>query len=311
MVFAFVAWMNLKCPNLSCPQAKIDPIKSPESRRIVRNGQFFRKSDSKWIRRFLCRECNQGFSYATRSSCFGQKRRRLNPVIERLLYSGVSQRQAARITGANLKTVVRKFRFLAEQATTEQIEYRERFKLKPVEYLQFDDLETSEHTKCKPLSVALAVDATTRKIIGFQVSQMPAKGPLAKIAIQKYGYRKDQRPKGWAALMKEMEPYVSKNVKILSDQNPHYPRIIKRHFPNAVHSTVKGRRGCGVGQGELKKIGYDPLFSLNHTCAMLRAHLNRLFRRTWCTTKKRERLADHIAIYVNYHNRMRTPASTG
>ena len=57
-----------------------------------------------------------------------------------------------------------------------------------------------------------------------------------------------------------------------------------------------------VGQGELKKIGKDPLFSLNHTAAMLRANINRLFRRTWRTTKKPERLADHIALYVWYHN---------
>jgi len=39
----------------------------------------------------------------------------------------------------------------------------------------------------------------------------------------------------------------------------------------ATHRTVKGRRGSIAGQGELKKIGFDPLFSLNHTCAMLRA----------------------------------------
>ena len=52
----------------------------------------------------------------------------------------------------------------------------------------------------------------------------------------------------------------------------------------------------------LKKIRFDPLFSLNHTCAMLRANLNRLFRRTWCTTKKPERLALHIAMYVVFHN---------
>jgi hypothetical protein len=29
---------------------------------------------------------------------------------------------------------------------------------------------------------------------------------------------------------------------------------------------------------------------------MLRANLNRLFRRTWCTTKKPEGLIDHLSI---------------
>jgi hypothetical protein len=30
--------------------------------------------------------------------------------------------------------------------------------------------------------------------------------------------------------------------------------------------------------------------------------VNRLIRRTWCTTKKRERLKDHLDIYVQFHN---------
>jgi hypothetical protein len=48
-------------------------------------------------------------------------------------------------------------------------------------------------------------------------------------------------------------------------------------IPGAVHTTVKGRHGCVVGQGELKKIVFDPLFSFNHTAAMARANINRLF----------------------------------
>ena len=65
---------------------------------------------------------------------------------------------------------------------------------------------------------------------------------------------------------------------------------------------TKGRRGCVVGQGELKAIGFDPIFAFNHTAAMLRANMNRLFRRTWCTTKTIRGLEDHLALYVKYHN---------
>ena len=89
---------------------------------------------------------------------------------------------------------------------------------------------------------------------------------------------------------------------VKSDQNPHYPKDLKKAFPHATHETHKGQRGSIVGQGELKKIRFDPLFSLNHTCAMTRANMNRLFRRTWCTTKIPERLVDHFAIYAVYHN---------
>ena len=68
-----------------------------------------------------------------------------------------------------------------------------------------------------------------------------------------------------------------------------------------------GEKGCVAGQGELKKVGKDPLFHINHTLAMLRANINRLFRRTWCTTKDPERLKDHLAIYTWVHNNKLIP----
>jgi len=37
---------------------------------------------------------------------------------------------------------------------------------------------------------------------------------------------------------------------------------------------------------------------------MLRANVNRLIRRTWCTTKRIDRLVDHLTIYADYHNRL-------
>jgi hypothetical protein len=169
-----------------------------------------------------------------------------------------------------------------------------------------DDLETSEHSKCKPLSVALAVEPHSRKILGFQVSQMPARGPLAEFSRKKYGRRKDRRPEGWNRLFESLKPIVDEEATWLTDENPHYPRHLKRHHPKARHETTKGQRGRTSGQGELKKIGFDPLYSLNHSCAMLRANLNRLFRKTWCTTKTRQGLIDHLSIYVDFHNRVLT-----
>ncbi len=129
------------------------------------------------------------------------------------------------------------------------------------------------------------------------------------MARRKYGYRRDERSVGWRDLMRELQPIASKTATFTSDENPHYSKFVKRYHPQVNHVAVKGKRGCVAGQGELKKTGFDPLFSLNHTCAMLRANLNRLFRRTWCTTKKREGLRDHLALYVVYHNTVLTRRS--
>jgi hypothetical protein len=213
---------------------------------------------------------------------------------------------------ANRKTIVRKIRFLAERARTEQAAFvQENYSSRRLSEVQFDDLETSEHTKCKPLSVALAVDPKSRRVLSFQVSQMPPKGLLKPPSLRKYGPRKDERSQGWRALMRDLKPLVEERATFISDENPHYPKYLRERFPKASHERLKSRRGCVVGQGELKKIGFDPLFSLNHTCAMLRANMNRLFRRTWCTTKKRAGLLDHLAIYVSFHNRVLTSASAG
>ncbi|RZA10741.1 MAG: transposase, partial [Proteobacteria bacterium] len=147
-----------------------------------------------------------------------------------------------------------KLKYLANQARLRQEKYKARWVKDPLIEVQFDDLETSEHSKCKPLSVALAVDPVTRKILGFQVSRMPARGLLARTSIAKYGYRKDERSAGWHALFKSLKPLVHPGALFYSDQNPHYPRHLKSHFENAAHCAYPGGRGCIVGQGELKKL---------------------------------------------------------
>jgi hypothetical protein len=224
-----------------------------------------------------------------------------------LFCSGVSQRRAAQLLNIHLTTVARKLKFIAAQARiSQELFVLNEYKDKKVMDIHFDDLETSHHTKCKPLSVSLAVENHTRKVLGFEISIMPAKGKIAKISMEKYGFRPDHRPDGLRRMFQKLSTITSPKAKFTSDQNPLYAPALREWFPEAKHDQVKARRGCVVGQGELKKIGFDPLFSLNHTCAMLRANINRLFRRTWCTTKKIESLADHISIYIDFHNQVLT-----
>ena len=130
---------------------------------------------------------------------------------------------------------------------------------------------------------------------------MPAKGHLSKKALKKYGHRPDERAAARDRLFRKLKGKIKEDAIIESDQNPHYPPDVRRHFPKAHHIQYKGLRGAITGQGELKK-GHDPLYSLNHTYAMNRANINRLFRKTWCTTKKLQPLIDHLEIYVKFHN---------
>ncbi len=275
-------------------------LEGKNGKNFVRAGRFYRRSDAKSVQRFRCLQCRSSFSRATFDICYRQKKRHKNEQLRRLLVSGVSQRRAAEILVLNRTTIVRKFLFLYGNAL---FNWRTRnFKRAKSRIIEFDDLETFEVTKCKPLSVTLAVESRTRKILGLAVSRMPAKGLLADKARKRYGPRIDERARGRKRLFKEIAPLIHEDAVIVSDCNPHYPADVKNSFPKAKHVTYLGKRGSSGGQGELRNKKFDPMFSLNHTCAMFRANVNRLFRKTWCTTKRSDRLYAHLLIYAQYHN---------
>lgn len=288
--------MKIKC--IKCGSHAWDD----SGKRIIRRaGRFWRKSSGHWIQRFCCFRCGKTFSSAAMFSNYRQKKRHKNESVRKLLSGGVSQREAARILNLNRKTVVRKFLYLAGLEDKALADLNKKSP-RAIE-VEFDDLETFEHTRCKPLSVSLMVEYQTRRILGFEVSQMPAKGKLSALAKKKYGFRADKRGLGRKLLFQRMNGLIADQAIIRSDSNPHYPAAIKVHFPNCLHETVISRKAAITGQGELKKTKFDPIFSLNHTCAMLRANINRLFRKTWCTTKRADRLSAHLAIYCMSHNR--------
>jgi len=166
----------------------------------------------------------------------------------------------------------------------------------------FDEMETFEHTKCKPVTIPLAVNPANRKILALATGKIPAKGLLVKTAMQKYGPRECQRKEKLTEMLTAIASSRKTIPKFITDKSPFYPNLIKEMFPEAVHESYKGRRGCVVGQGELKAGGHDPLFALNHTCAMVRDNIKRMSRRTWCTTKKIPMLENMLYIYAMFHN---------
>lgn len=218
-----------------------------------------------------------------------------------------SQRKIARLLKINRKTVARKIRFLGLQAHASRTHYLKRYQKSKAELVQFDDIITFEHTKLKPVAISLMIEEGSRKVLDFEVSSMAANGKLAQLSVKKYGKRQDDRSKNWRELFKRCQGKISEEAIFKSDEHPSYPKLVKEFFPKGKHLKFKGRRGCVVGQGELKAIGFDPIFSLNHTAAMFRDSLGQLVRRTWCTTKRLDSLKAQLEIYIDYHNREATP----
>lgn len=211
-------------------------------------------------------------------------------------------RRCAKILSIHRITVKRKLVFLAAQARIDQARLLKLLQGDRVLELQFDDLITSHHTKLKPLSVSAAVDASRRYILGAEISVIPAFGHLAELSRKKYGRRANLHRIGMQKLFEKIQSCVDPKALIKSDEHKAYPEFVTKFFPEAKHQRYKGGRGCVAGQGELKKLHYDPLFALNHSFAMMRANINRLFRRTWCTTKDPQMLKNHLDIYISFHN---------
>jgi len=284
------------CTNPSCPHFQTDTM-------IQKDGRYFRASDSRWIQRFRCRYCKRRFSAACFSDEYRLKHRRITPEIKRYLVSGVSQRRVSLLLKVSRVTVARRFAILRERARRSQLEYLDHLRKAPVKKVQFDDLVTIEHTKMKPLTVSIAVDSESRAILGAKVGRIPASGHLAKKSRAKYGKRPSEHMKTLKALFQEIHQSIDQKANFRSDQHHYYPVVLEKFFQNPSHKTFKGRKSCIAGQGELKKVGRDPLFYINHTCAMLRANINRLIRRTWCSTKCPEKLQWHLDIFIDYYNR--------
>ena len=177
-------------------------------------------------------------------------------------------RRIAKLLRVDKKTIKRKLDYLAIKCEKKNNEF---LKSVRVEAFQIDDIITTEHTKLKPLSISVAVDMNKRYLLGCEVSQIGAFGKLAEKSRRKYGKRRNEHKKGLRRLFKKLEDCVDKDALICSDDHGFYPEFVGRYFPDASYKRYKSERSCVVGQGELKKLRRDPLFAINHACAMLRA----------------------------------------
>ena len=285
--------MKRNCPNFSCSNFK---------NVVIKDGFFKRACDSKTIQRFKCKSCGRRFSSSSDKLEIYQKKRRINVALYRLLSSGVSMRRSALLLDVHRHTIKRKLEYLGKKSKIQNRKFLKKLKQNPVRHMQFDDLITKENSKLKPLSVTIAVDASRRFILGAEVSQIPAFGHLAPIARKKYGLRICYHKKGIRKLFKNLKGAVSPNARICSDEHKKYQEFVSEFFPTSYYQQYKSERACVAGQGELKRVKFDPLFAINHTCAMFRGNINRLIRKTWCTTKDPERLKDHIEIFINFFN---------
>ena len=276
-----------------CPFCKSDE-------NIKKRGFYRRPSDQKKVQRFLCKSCKISFSEQTFAIDYRQQKRWFNQSCFLTLCSGVSQRRAAYIFQVVPRTIARRVKKFGEICEKNLTKYREQ--RAKVNEVQFDELESFIHTKLKPVTIPIAVEKKTRKVLALSIGNIGAKGKLKQISLQKYGRRPSERLSALKCMAKNLQSCTAPKARMGSDMCPLYPKLVRDYFPEAQHYTCKGSRGAVVGLGELKKTVFDPIFTLNHTYAMFRDNLKTLSRRTWATAKRKDRLLFLLYIYAWFHN---------
>jgi hypothetical protein len=251
------------------------------------------------VTQYRCFSCKLTWTPETNNLEKRQRLRSINKPVGLLFVSCVSIRRSAKLLGINRKTVERRIPYLVAKA---RLALAEVPVSEPCAQIYLDELITFEHTRCKPLAVSMAV-SKQRKILSFSVSSMPPIGKnLRKVSLRKYGKRPNHRRKGMNSCLESLKPYVGSKTVFISDEELSYPSLVTKNYPGREHKRYPSKRAVIAGQDELKDHSFDPLFSINHTFAMLRANLARLVRKTWVTTKKASRLEDFIQIYAAFHN---------
>ena len=277
-------------PSPQCPRC--------QSRCINKKGYFTTKWNHQPVPRYLCHFCRRTFSSHTTRPTFGQHKPNLNEVIFGLYCSGTTQRRMARLLGINCKTVVRKFRFLALRARTFHESWL-RTSAEKSECAQFDEMESFEHTRLKPLTLPFAV-TPQGLIIELQVASIPYKGKLAAIAYKKYGPRTNHRRAAVTKVLEAVREACGGKVSLLTDSHASYGRWIRNVLPDAKHQPVPPLdRPEPPRRANLQ----DPLFRVNHLAAKIRHDLSRMGRKVWVTTKKAVWLQAHLDLYIAFNNR--------
>lgn len=286
---------KVHCPNPNC-----EFHNKPKTRFYRKKGYFTLKHNQQKVPCYQCRSCNKRFSSRTFYTTYRQNKPHLNEPIFRLYCSATTQRRIAKLLKINRKTVVRKFLFLAQQA---ELEHKRRLHERcfNVSHVQFDEMLSFEHTRLKPVSIALAVEKETFRIVDIQVAQSHYQGRLSAIALAKYGPREDKSGEARRKVFNSIRSQMRGSCYITTDEKVIYRLEIEKQLPEAKLLQVKNRGGrlkrllCARRRNEK-----DSLFELNLMAARIRHDLSRMMRKSWVTTKLIDRLQKHLYLFIAY-----------
>lgn len=257
----------------------------------------------KMYQRYQCKACGTTFSSRTLNWTGDFKKPELVRTIFQLYTSGCSIRRLAIDLKTTKATVSRTIKLLAEKCKTYHQEYVANGFI-DTDLVFFDEMESFEHSKALPVSIGLAVDINTRKIIDARVAEIKCKGKLKNNILKKqallpphYFTRQNHSPKMRQEVMDEVKKCLKPGGKIITDDKRAYLSLIRSTFNNTVLHIHVASRVSMKHHPEPTALG-----RFNSVCANIRAYMSRMGRRTLITSKKKEMLQAHLYLYIARYN---------
>ncbi len=284
------------CPNPNCKNHDIPSLN------FCKDGFYQRTIGKKEkIQRYRCKACGKRFHGTFDRLTYRQKKPEINSKFMRIYMSGVSLRRTTFLLGVNRKTLAKRILTHGAMARKKHEE-----NLQNTNYFwgmsySFDEMETKLGSKLFPVSIAIAVNEDSGRIIDIRAARMPLKGRLVermKKDGEKIPYSPDNRPEARANVLGAVALANSNQFDIYTDRYPGYNLMIEEVLKNAIHHQVSGVANRGDSESDT-----DPMFWLNHICARIRADLGRMGRRSWCFSRSLDALQGQLDMFMEFFNR--------
>ena len=258
-----------------------------KSGQLRKRGNYKAKTGT--VQRYQCKDCDKTQTTRTNSLNYRLRKQRLAKKIKTLYCERMSLRGISRTLGIDRKTVNAYFIRESHKSRVANLKGLESRGIVST-FIQFDDIETFEHSKQKPLGIYLSVRAKTGEIISAKVHTTHIRAlAVSKEKINKWNRNVDKGAALADCLLETKKAFNRVHTTLgcdgekinISTAN----EICDESFINIV--TL----------GENKKIDL--------AIRKMRNDISRLSRKSLCSTKKAERLQNHLDLYIDYHNKNR------
>lgn len=286
----------LKCSNETCSN-HLSPIKTL----FVKKGKG-KGLGGKSYQRYQCKLCKSTFSTRSLNWMGDFRRPELVKEVYALYTSGCSIRRMAIDLKTTKATITNIIKTLADKCHEYHQNYIDNGFI-DTNVVFFDEMESFEQSKALPVSIGIAVDIRSKKIIDARVAEIKCKGKL-KLNIDKiidllpahYATRKNYSPQMRYEVMKEIKKCLRDGGTIYTDDKRAYLSLISSVFGGRVlhiHSVSKSIKS------HPNPFAFGRFSSV---CANIRSYMSRMGRRTLITTKKKEMLQAHLWMFICRYN---------